>query len=105
VRGLFRGWARVSMTVVKRVLGHHVLIGGEQHSGWLPEGATTPLPIPIRDVAFNIELQFDGSGYRLCYVSEEGDLFGDTWHQTLEDAERAAAENFHVRDDQWQPGA
>jgi hypothetical protein len=36
------------------------------------------------------------------YVSENGDLFGDTWHQTLEDAIEAALEKFGVREDQWQ---
>jgi len=90
------------MTIVKRILGHRVVVGGEQHSGWLPEGATTPLPTPTRDVAFNIEIEFDGSGYLLIYVSAKGDLYGDTWHRTLDDAIEAAFETFGVRDDQWQ---
>jgi len=87
---------------MKRVLGHRVMIGGERHSGWLPKGAPTPLPTATRDVAFNIEIEFDGSGYLLCFVSAEGDLSGDTWHQTLDDAMKAAFENLGVRDDQWQ---
>jgi hypothetical protein len=90
------------ITVVKQILGHHVVIGGESHSGWLPEGATTPLPTPARDVAFNITIEFEGSSYFLCYASEDGALANDTWHQTLEDAEQAAVENFGVRNDQWQ---
>lgn len=48
-------------------------------------GASIPLPTATRDVAFNIEIEFDGSGYLLCYVSADGDLSGDTWHQTLDD--------------------
>lgn len=93
------------MTVVKRILDHHVMVGGEQHSGWLPAGATTRLPSPVRDVAFDIEIKFDGFGYLLCYVSAAGDLYGDTWHQTLEDAEQAAAEKLCVCADQWQTSA
>ena len=77
-------------------------IGGTQHSGWLPEGSVNPLPTPIREVSFNLEIQFDGFGYLLCYISQEGYLYGDTWHETLIDAERAAAEYFGVKDNQWQ---
>ena len=90
------------ITVVKQILGHHVTVGGEPHSGWLPEGATTPLPTTARDVAFNITIEFDGSSYFLCYASEDGTLANDSWHQTLEDAEQAASENFGGRADQWQ---
>ena len=90
------------MTVLKRISGHQVRIGGTQHSGWLPEGASRLLSTPVREVSFNLEIQFDGSGYLLCYVSQEGDLYGDTWHETLDDAEEAAAEDFGVQLDQWQ---
>ena len=90
------------ITVVKQILGHHITVGGEPHSGWLPEGATTPLPTPARDVAFNITIEFDGSSYYLSFASEDGALANDTWHQSLEDAEQAAAEKFGVHPDQWQ---
>jgi hypothetical protein len=90
------------ISVVKQILGHHVTVGGDPHSGWLPEDATTPLPTPTRNVAFNITIEFDGSGYLLCYASEDGTLANDTWHQTLDDAEQAALEDFGVRADQWQ---
>lgn len=89
------------LTVLKRVSGHKVRIGGTPHSGWLPEGALSPLPVPIRNVSFNLEIQFDGFGYLLIYESQEGDLCGDTWHETLSDAE-LAAESFGVRSEQWQ---
>ena len=71
-------WASSLITVVKQILGHHVTVGGEPHSGWLPEGATTPLPTAARDVAFNITIEFDGSSYFLCYASEDGTLANDT---------------------------
>ena len=90
------------MTVVKQILGHHVTLGGEPHSGWLAEGATVPNPTATRDVALNITIEFDGSGYLLCYASDDGAFANDTWHQTLEDAEQAAVENFGVRFDQWE---
>lgn len=90
------------ISVVKKITGHVVRVGGDQHSGWLPEGASTPLPTPARDVTFDIEIQFDGFGYLLCYESQAGDLYGDTWHETLGEAEVEAAEMFGVQPSQWQ---
>jgi len=87
---------------MKQILGHQVIFGGKSHSGWLPQGAAMPNPTPTRDVALNITIEFDGSGFLLCYASEDGSFANDTWHQTLEDAEQAAVENFGVRDNQWQ---
>jgi hypothetical protein len=92
------------MTVVKRITGLPVLVGGEKHSGWLPAGAAVPLPTPRRDVVMDLEIQFDGHGYLLCYASRDGSVSGDTWHQSLAEAERAAAETFGVQSAQWQPG-
>ncbi|WP_169972917.1 hypothetical protein [Tautonia rosea] len=90
------------MSTVKRVVGLLVRIGGEQHTGWLPAGAAIPLPTPIRDVLIDIEVQFDGHGYLLCYQSRDGDVYGDTWHGTLSEAEQVAAECFGVEPSQWQ---
>ncbi|MCA1816877.1 MAG: hypothetical protein LC746_10800 [Acidobacteria bacterium] len=90
------------LTVVKRISGFKTHVGGTQHSGWLPAGAAKPLPTPVREVTFDLEIQFDGHGHLLCYASQGGELYGDTWHETLEDAELAAAEKFGIRPGQWQ---
>lgn len=87
---------------VKTVVGHKVRVGGEQHSGWLPKSASRPLPTPVRDLLFDLEIQFDGFGYLLCYVSQNGELYGDTWHETLAEAEDVALEEFGIRSNQWQ---
>ena len=93
------------VTIVKQIKGHHLTVGGESHVGWLPGGAITPLPTPTRDIVLNITIEFDGSAYLLCYTSEDGAVANDYWHETLEEAEQAAAEHFGVRADQWQaPG-
>ncbi|HEV8139256.1 MAG TPA: hypothetical protein VGP81_05755 [Pyrinomonadaceae bacterium] len=90
------------MNVVKQVLGHHVISGGESHSGWLPKGAAVPKPMPTSDVALDITIEFDGGGYLLCWRSSASGITGDLWYQTLDDAERGAAENFGVSTDEWQ---
>jgi hypothetical protein len=92
--------------VVERVVGFPVRVGGEQHSGWLPARAraATPLPTPIRDVLLDIEIQYDGSGFLMCYTSQDGTVSGDTWHQSLQEAKNAASESFGVRSSDWLPG-
>jgi hypothetical protein len=89
------------MTVVKFVKNYPIQIGGEQHSGWLPAGSAVPLPTPTRNIELDVEIQFDGSGYLLCYASTDGTVYGDTWHESLADAEIAAKEYFGIDDCKW----
>ena len=91
------------LTVVKRIDGLMIRMGGEPHSGWLPAGAAAPLPTPVRDVLMNFEILFDGVGYLFCYSSQEGAIMGDTWHETLVKAERQANLDFGIESRQWWP--
>jgi len=90
------------MTVVKQILGYQFRFGGETHSGWLPDGATTPLPTPTHDVALDIEIRSEDGGYLLYWLSHDRQFAGDLWYEMLADAEQAATENFGVAADQWQ---
>lgn len=87
----------VLATVPNKIL--HV--GGDQHSGWLPAQAAQPVPTPLREVVFNFEIQFDGSGYLLCYSSVDGSLFGDTWHPTQSETEQVALDDFGIHSHEW----
>jgi hypothetical protein len=80
------------METVKSSKIRSMTIGGEEHSGWLATGIATPLPTPIRHLLVNYEMQFDEGGYLLCHESTDGTVVGDTWHQTLADAEIAAGD-------------
>jgi hypothetical protein len=44
------------MCIVKRVLAIPFTFGGEEHSGWLPPGAATPLPTPVQYVVLDVEI-------------------------------------------------
>ncbi|MBX7221392.1 MAG: hypothetical protein K1Y36_15690 [Blastocatellia bacterium] len=90
------------LSVIARIPKKDILVGGEQHSGWLPVGASMPMPEPIRTVSFSFEIQFDGSGFLLCYQSFDGKLYGDTWHETLREAQQAACEEFGIQSNEWQ---
>jgi hypothetical protein len=85
-----------------RIPSKRIRIGGDQHTGWLPEGAATPLPTPIRDLDFDFEITDDGSQhFLLVYQSHDKSCHGDTWHKTLEDAFDAAQEYFGIQRDEW----
>lgn len=92
---------REAMKVVKFIHGRPLRIGGEEHTGWLPPGAAKPLPTPVRDVLLDVEIRFDGSGYLLCYWSTDGTVFGDTWHESVSDAENAATDYFGIDGSEW----
>ena len=89
------------VAVVKYIVDRLVQIGGEPHSGWLPPGASMPLPTPVRDIVLNLEIQFDESGYLFCYDTTDGTFCGDTWHETLADAEEAARSAFGIDSTEW----
>lgn len=90
------------MPVVGRVKKFPVRIGGEQHSGWLPANAATPLPTPVRDIDLDLEIEFDGSGYLLIVASADGSVYGDTWHQSEQEAEEQASAQYGVPQSAWE---
>lgn len=61
-----------------------------------------PLPTPIEDVILDIEIDFDGTGYLLCWQAREGDRCGD--FETLSQAEQTAFEDFGIIKSQWSEG-
>jgi hypothetical protein len=89
------------MSVLKEIKNWKVIFGGEEHTGWLPAGATKPLPTLIQEIVLNITIEHDEPGYLLCYKSKDGDIYGDTWYETLEDAESGASEYFGINPDDW----
>jgi hypothetical protein len=89
------------LEAIRRIEGLQVRVGGEPHSGWLPAGAAQPLPTPVRDVVMDLEIQFDGDGYLLCYASRDSSIYGDTWHKSAQEAEQAAADSFGADPSLW----
>lgn len=89
------------MESVRFIKNRPITIGGKEHSGWLPAGAATPLATPVCHLLLNLEIQFDGDSYLLCYESTEGTVSGDTWHQTLSNAENAAQDMFGIASSEW----
>ncbi len=45
------------MTVLKHAYGIPHECGGEEHTGWLPPGAATPLPTPIRHLTLDATIE------------------------------------------------
>jgi len=95
----------INLAVLKRVSGIHFEQGGEGHSGWLPPGAATPLPTPIRHLTLDLTLEDDGgAGYLLVFAAREDSTFAnDYWFDNAADAEAMAVEWFGIEPDLWQP--
>ena len=90
---------------MSRIDNFRTTIGGEPHSGWLPRGAATPLPTPKRDVVLSFMIEFDGSGYLLLVESADGSVRGDTWHESIADAQAQAESWFGVPPAAWNSDA
>jgi len=98
-----RGGEAEGMAVIKRVSGLPLRFGGVEHSGWLPSGAATPLPTPIKDVVLDVHIEAIDAGFLLIWESRDGSEFADTWHQSLEHAEEYAKTELGISRDQWVP--
>ncbi len=59
------------MESVRFIKNRPMTIGGEEHTGWLPAGAATPLPTPVTPSTFQPVKSIDGNGYLLCHESTE----------------------------------
>jgi len=94
------------MAIVRYIQNRAVILGGEEHSGWLPNGAPQPLPTPDLKIVFDlvIEQEADGSCL-LIRDSRPPGHSGDTWHPNLVDALAKASDWFGIEIDEWSKGA
>ena len=92
------------MSVVSRIDNFRTTIGGEAHTGWLPPGAAKPLPTPTREVVLTFTIEFDGSGYLLIVDSADGSVRGDTWHESVADAQAQAESWYGISRSAWSSG-
>lgn len=89
------------MTIVKRVVSFRVVFGGEQHRGWLPPEAATPLPTPEENALLDVKIDDYGDGYLLIWQSQCGKHAGDSWHPSLEKATAQAESCFGILPEDW----
>lgn len=96
-------------TVVKKVEAWSFAFGGENHSGWLPPNAATPLPTPIEHEVLDVIIEKNEGGYLLIWAARPSPTChkslppkaGDSWHETIEDAEAAARDWFGIEERHW----
>lgn len=74
-------------------------VTGYQYSGWRAAGDGDA---SARELPFEFSVTDDGGGnFLLVYQSVDGSLYGDTWHETLEDAYVSAERQFRISRDEW----
>lgn len=97
--------------VIKKVNAWPFAFGGEAHSGWLPPNSTVPLPTPVEQELLDISIEgSDVEGYLLIWMARPSATCsepvppksGDTWHETIEEAEMAARDIFGIERSHWE---
>jgi hypothetical protein len=93
---------RSRMKVVKQITGKNIKFGGEEHEDWLPPNASLPKATAIENPTIDVQIVEEADGYLLAWQSQSGSKAGDTWHETIEDAERQAENQFGAEEWEWQ---
>jgi hypothetical protein len=88
--------------------GVPITFGGQEHRGWLPNGAAQPRATPTIHAAIGFRILETSDGYSLEWGPEEGESVpskppyqGDTWHQTLAEALAYAQSTFGLLPGIW----
>jgi hypothetical protein len=89
------------VTVRREKRGWPVSVVGTQATGWKPVDPRTAPVQTSRRVLMDVRIDEDAGGYLLVYAADDGSVYGDTWHATLEEAEQVAEELFELRDSDW----
>ena len=90
------------MKIVKEIIGKPIEFGGEEHQGWLPLNASLPKATTIENTTIDIQIIEEAGGYLLVWQSQSGSKAGDTWHETIDEAERQAKNQFGAEEWEWQ---
>jgi hypothetical protein len=96
------GCERAKMRVVREIKQRSIVFGGEDHSGWLPAGASAPLPTPCRTVLVDfLIVQEEQSSFLLEWIGPDRETSGDTWHPDLDAALSQAQHSFGIEHGEW----
>lgn len=93
------------MKVVQQVIGKSVEArgdSGDNSSGWLPPNAAIPLRTPIGELVLNVRILAGEGEFILEWQSTNRDYSNDSWHSTIEEAQREAKLQFGIEASEWQ---
>ena len=88
--------------VVKRIVALPMRVGGERRKGLLSFSDIELPPAPVRDVVVDIEIRRENAGYLVIYSARGGAPNGESWYETLAEAEQAVSESFGVDPSRWE---
>ena len=78
--GLTQTWRESTLAGATHRCDWTVAVAGDQQRGWSPAGNGV---VGIRHVVFHFEIETDPGGHLLVYSSDDGMLYGDTWHESV----------------------
>ena len=71
------------------------------HSGWLPENASRPRPIPKESALVDVRILEDVQGFILEFEFQNASIANDSWHATITEAEDEAKTKFGIDRSEW----
>jgi hypothetical protein len=89
----------IAVTTYSSIHARPLRVTGFQRSGW---SAAEDSDQSGRELPFDFSVTDDGAGqFLLVYKSVDGSLYGDTWHETLDDAFTSAERQFGISREEW----
>ena len=94
---------------MKLVVTKEITFGGQEHRGWLPPGASTPLPTQRERELVDFALVAAGGGYLLKLCARPSPTnreprppkTADSWYERLDDALAAAEAEYGIAASDW----
>ena len=77
-----------------------MVMGGREHTGWLPEGAAQPAPTPVADMVVDFLIEGDDNGAMLYWKGRDGSQL-DYWRESVSGAIEQAEFSWGIRPDEW----
>jgi hypothetical protein len=78
-----------------------MVLGGKEHSGWLPEAAAHPLPTPRVEITVDLLIEGDDHGAMLYWKGSDGSKW-NYWRESIEGAISQAEFSWDVKPDEWE---
>ena len=85
-----------------RIQGRRMVLGGREHSGWVPASAARPLPTPVSEVIVDFLIEGDENGAMLYWDGRDGSHL-DYWRESVDGAIEQAEFSWGIRPDEWKP--
>jgi hypothetical protein len=84
-----------------QIRGRRVVLGGDEHVGWLPDGAASPQPTASSKVLVDFVIEGDDHGAMLYWHGHDGSHW-DVWRESVAGAVEEAESSWGIKPHEWE---